>query len=500
MIRRYFESVRVLMATEILLRLRGLILIPILTKYFGAVSYGIWTQVSVIASMLSPVLALGLDSAVLRFLPGKDQREIARGFYSVTTYLLIASLVTTLALGLGASPIAAAFFSSPQAARYVAICGGLILVGLLLNQCRNLFRIVGNAKGYAAMALVQATTGVSVGVGVALCHGTVWSIVWLTLLADAGLLLVTGAVIVRRLGFSRPDWRTLGKYIRFGLPLVPAGYAMWALNSSDRLFIGHYGTLGDIGVYSVVYSLGYALVGVIVNPIWLMYPPRAAEAYNRGDLEQLRRLFRVVTKASLGLLIPAAVGFTVLARPVLEVIASAEFVRGAYVAPLVTLAYLLLMMSSFFDVSLGLVGRQGWSTVNIMVGMAANVSLNFLLVPMLGILGAAFTTLIGFGLQFALSASLGSRFIRLSFDFSFLLKAMIASAVMGGALAVLPAEGHVWMLPPAIVLGATLYVALIIALRALTPAELRSAVQVLKPSRQIRTSSDTVTPRLGATP
>src|SRR5438309_7277682 len=109
--KHYLRSSGILALTELALRLRGIVLIPVLTKYLGAVNFGVWAQVSVISSMLSPVLALGLDSAVVRFLPGRPKREIAAGFATVLCYLTLVSVPVGLLLWLAARPLAGAFFN-----------------------------------------------------------------------------------------------------------------------------------------------------------------------------------------------------------------------------------------------------------------------------------------------------------------------------------------------------------------------------------------------------
>jgi O-antigen/teichoic acid export membrane protein len=485
----YLRNSGILALTELALRLRGIILIPLLTKYLGALNFGVWAQVSVITSMLSPILALGLDSAVVRFLPGQTKDDIARGFSAVIVYLSLVSTFVAVLLWVAARPLASAFFNGESNWPFVAICGAVIFVGLLLNQCRNYFRVVANARGYAAIALAQGASGLLVGVVAVTTKRSVWIIVLMTLLADALLLAIVLSVIARRHGVSKPDWKILLPYLRFGLPLVPAGYAMWALNSSDRLFIGHYGSLGDIGIYTVVYALGYTLISLIFNPIALMYPSYAAIAFNRGDFLGLESLFAGVIKAALGLLIPATVGLAVLSRPVLTLLTTEEFIRGARLVPLITVAYALHMLSSLFDVNLGLVGKQAWSTVNITIAMAVNIGLNFFFVPTWGITGAAVTTLIGFSIQFALSAAMGYRFIKLPIDVSFLVKSVIATAVMGLVMTALPLAHLRFMLLPVVALAMIVYSLAMLGLRAVTRDELRALWQAARRSRQIDDST-----------
>src|SRR5206468_8610507 len=121
-----------------------------------------------------------------------------------------------------------------------------------------------------------------------------------------------------------------------------------------------YGSLGGIGIYTVVYALGYTLIGLIFNPIALMYPSYAAVAFNRGDFLGLQSLFAGVIKAALGLLIPATVGLAVLSKPVLALLATEAFLRGAPLGPLITVAYGLHILSSLFYVNSGRDVKHSW--------------------------------------------------------------------------------------------------------------------------------------------
>ena len=84
---------------------------------------------------------------------------------------------------------------------------------------------------------------------------------------------------------------------------MPAAYAMWALNVSDRVFLIRYRTLQEIGVYSLAYSLGYLSINLFFNPIWMMYPPAATKFWE--ELQKVKGKAKVedylpwVTKPSI---------------------------------------------------------------------------------------------------------------------------------------------------------------------------------------------------------
>ena len=74
--------------TNAIVSLRGLIIIPILTKRLGADAYGVWSVIIHLAIIASG--ASGLTSAMIRFLAAeKDRRKIQEGF--ILLYLLFNS-------------------------------------------------------------------------------------------------------------------------------------------------------------------------------------------------------------------------------------------------------------------------------------------------------------------------------------------------------------------------------------------------------------------------
>jgi len=71
---------------NIIVSLRGLILLPILTKTIGTEFIWCLTQILVTISLLVPIGLLGLITAMIRFFAGeKDKNKIRQDFYAVFT-------------------------------------------------------------------------------------------------------------------------------------------------------------------------------------------------------------------------------------------------------------------------------------------------------------------------------------------------------------------------------------------------------------------------------
>jgi len=57
--RKFVQDIGILGASNFIVSLRGLILLPILTKFLGPEKYGIWIQLSITLTLLTPFIVMG---------------------------------------------------------------------------------------------------------------------------------------------------------------------------------------------------------------------------------------------------------------------------------------------------------------------------------------------------------------------------------------------------------------------------------------------------------
>src|SRR4029077_13540557 len=76
----------------------------------------------------------------------------------------------------------------------------------------------------------------------------------------------------------------------FGLPLVPAALALWAITFIDRLFVAHYKGRAEVGVYSAAIKIASVVMFVILafQTAW------PALAYSIEDDREARRTYAFV--------------------------------------------------------------------------------------------------------------------------------------------------------------------------------------------------------------
>ena len=100
-------------ATNLLLGLSSIILLPILTKILTIADYGVWAQISVTVALVPGIATLGLPFTMTRFLPSaRTKEEIQEIFYSIVFIILISSGLVCLLIYFFSGSVASILFDN----------------------------------------------------------------------------------------------------------------------------------------------------------------------------------------------------------------------------------------------------------------------------------------------------------------------------------------------------------------------------------------------------
>jgi len=437
---------------------------PILTKAFGTLNYGIWAQIGVIVGLLAAVAVMGIDNAVTRFLPGKSKDEIREGFYTYILFQLAINSLLCLVLVFSAPFLAKGFFGGIENSRFVILAGVYLISTSWAGSLRRYFRIFTQMKTYNGLITYASLANAGAGATVAILGYTIFELVIISILIDLTVVIISLALITRQIGITVPRFTPLKSYLIYGIPLVPASLSNWAIHQSDRLFISYFVGMSALGIYSVVYGLGEIFMFMFFNPIFLMVSPVVARLWNEDKQGDVKAIFKYSLKYALMFAIPAAFGFSILGKVFLVKFTTTEFATGYYLIPLVTSGYIFFLVAGMAEQVFGLVQKTKFSAIILSSVCIENIILNALLIPRLGIIGAAIATTATFLTEMIASIIVSQRFFPLDYSVKFILKSLIASAIMGLA---------VWWFNPMSVgeiifsafMGAVIYFILMLLLR-----------------------------------
>jgi len=449
----------------------GFLLLPLLTKTLGAHDYGIWTQVNVTVSLILPFAGLGLIIALIRFLSAeKDKEVIQEGFYSVVSAIFLVSSVVSLVVIIFASPIAMNFFDGNV--QVVRITAGIILLSSVNPVFLNLIRTFQQIKKYSIFIIAENCSQVGIITYLVLNGYGILNVVLSLLAVKVVILLILFFLIKSQIGIKKPNFSRIKEYLSFSLPLVPGGISSWLIRLSDRYVIGIFLGLTSVGIYSAAYNLGF-LIYVIPGILSVALLPTLSKLYDESRMDEVRTHLSYVLKYSLAIAIPFVFGAAILAESVLRLFSTPEIASQGYlVAPLVALSALFVNINSIMSYTLVLAKKTKIIALIKISAAAVNIGLNILIVPRMGIIGAAITTLFVFLIAMSAISYFSFKEFKFSINWHFIVKSLVASVIMSLTVWLMAPQGYLYTILT-VVAGVAVYGIGLILLRGFSKEEFK---------------------------
>ena len=469
--RAFVLDTAIIAAAQLLLKLRGLVAIPLIVKVLGTAEYGVWVQTLALVDFSSSVVGANLHHPLVRFLSESPER--GRKIYGTLLAATIASGVVGGLLFFSAAEQLSRFALGDAGHAWEVRAGGLLLLCYNVRLFNlNAYRALGRMKERAAFELLS-TFGMLAGLSLLLWAGYRLPGVFVFMGAwEAAFAVALCAHVGRIVGVGSFDGRLLKDALRYALPLLPAGLSVWVLDRSDRLVIGHFMGPESVGVYSANYALA-GLLMLFQTPLQVTLLPKVSSLWN-SDRASAVRYVSLSNKLFLTFAVPFVVGAPLVARPLLARLGNEQISAGGglltfLIAAGVTAWGVSVMLTQIFY------GARRTLPVGVVTVAAAllNLLLNFLLVPAWGVAGAALATLVSYALSCAALCALSLKVARLDFYAPHLLKCAAASLAMWVVLrALVSLSERTPALGAAIVAGVATYFASLWLLKAFEPSEL----------------------------
>lgn len=165
----------------------------------------------------------------------------------------------------------------------------------------------------------------------------------------------------------------------------------------------------------------------------------------------------LTTRYLLTVTIPFVFGAFILAEPFLRLFSTAKIAgEGVLVVPMVALSNLFFAAYVPIAQILVLVKKTRITEAIWIVCALVNLDFNILVVRRWGILGAAITTLIAYGLALGLTTYYSFKEFRFPVDWRFIIKSLIASAIMSLAIWLIHPQSNLATII-AIIVGGVVY-------------------------------------------
>lgn len=422
--------------SKLLPALTGFISLPILTRLFTPTEYGNWALVTGISDLLFAFAISGLGSIPVRHLPAYEARSELRTFFA-TLGVCIGGVV----LAVGALSFVALLLMEanldPNLYHLLLVSILIFMAQSIFAACLEIVRSQERSSLFTAFELINRYGSLGLGLFLVVVfglriEGLLWGTTLILALAILPLLLLTTRGISIHLRDFR--WADARRMLRYAAPLSVGNFAMWGLRLSDRYIIGHFWSSREVGLYSVAYNLSDKSINMLVMVFVLSMFPVVMNTWERNGRRACEDAMRMITRVYTLVCLPAVVGISLLAHPLLSLFTTGPFVEGYRVVPYVAGSAFLYGLWLFAIVG-SLVGQE---TGRIAIGQIAaaliSIGLNLTLIPTFGFVAAGGTSVLGFVFLLLIQTSFSRRHITWRFPLRSLRNSSIAVLCMGLAV------------------------------------------------------------------
>jgi len=411
----------------------------VFTRVLSPDAYGRYMLVLTAAALISTAVFTWLDAAVARF----HARAAARGRLNghvFTAFRLFALLALGVA-GLGGLLLVVLPLSAPLTmSAAFALAYILIRAGLMIALESR--RAAGQAWRYSALESFTLAGGF--GFGVAFSLFTDWGAAApIAGLALASLLaaLVDVPVLLKDARPDRADAARTKVFFAFGGPIAFSLIFELLLTSGDRFLIAAFLGEAATGAYAAGYAISDRSLSIVFHWVSMTAGPLLILALENEGADRARAVAKRMGALMMALTAPAAAGLALIAGPLTQLMVG-EALAGpaAMIMPLIAVSGLINgVMTHYFHTAYTL-GRRTGAMAVIMSGFAVvNLGLNVVLIPVMGLIGAAWATVITYALALGVCVFHGRTVFVMPLPVREWSKAGLSTLVMGAAILLTPA-------------------------------------------------------------
>lgn len=400
------KNTGLLALSSISTKLISFLLLPLYTYYLSTEEYAAIDLITLLQTLLVPVLTLSLFEAVLRF--GIERCKDRKKIFTVG---FIASVVSCLIVCFCAGPVMQALELSQYKFFWIAVYS----VTVFMSFFGVFSRTIGKIK---LMAVVSAFSSISV------------------------IILNVFAVAVFKLGVSgylsamiigngigcclymikgkfytyfdfKVDRNLLKQMLIYAIPMIPNSILWWINNSVNKFFLSSMATLSVVGIFSVASKIPMLMdtLNRIFQQAWSL------SAFQEFDSDKSKQFYSNIFNIFSIIMMFISAGVVLCSELIGRLMFSKDFFIAWKLVPWLIAGAFFTTLSSFLASIFMAYKKTKVLFLTNGVGAVINVLLSLLLIPKYGADGAAVSALISNYVIWLMSYYLVSKFIRLEFNF-----------------------------------------------------------------------------------
>ncbi|MBI4843143.1 MAG: flippase [Nitrospirae bacterium] len=370
----------------------------ILARILGADGLGEVVLALSILSVAAQIAGFGMDGAMMRFVPSyleKGEKAELKGVVAFAVWVcLIISFSLVILIFLFSGIISMNIFHSEGLGKLIP----LVILAIPANAINVV--AAGVLKGYketfralSPQLLISPLLKIIIFLLFALDAPLPLYAVAAVVISEAAAMAASLWFLYKKLGGIQKAYlrKERKKVLEAASIMAFSGLSAYLFTNADLWIVGMFMTTENVGIYGVVSKL-VTLIAFSLGTFAAIIPPIISAVHTSGDREELRRVVSESTRWILSMSVPIILLLTVEGKFILELAYGKEFTAGFAAMAILAAGQLVNAGSGLVGYFLLMTGEhRTYMKITVFFGIL-NVILNFMLIPSLGIIGAALST------------------------------------------------------------------------------------------------------------
>jgi len=408
-------------------RFLNFLLVPFYTNIFLPSEYGIIQIFFAYIAILIIVYIYGMDSAFLKFSAFKDIGDEKDNFSTPYISVFVSSVIFSVIIIFAKDSILNSLDVPQQYDYLIYFSAAIIFLDANGSIPFLKLRLNRQAAKFSLFKIINICSNLVLTLFLILILGWgIEAILFSNMVASLISLILLLPTIIKYFKF---EFHTLlfTRLVKFGLPYLPAGMAVMVVQVIDVPILQKLTDLKTVGIYKANYKLGIFMM-LFVNMFQYAWQPfflqNAKEENAKEMFSKILTYFTLIGAilvVGISLFIPdlakiQIAGYSLLGKP---------YWAGLNIVPIILLAYLINGIYVIFSAGIYIEEKSLYVPFIAGSGAVLNIAANLLLIPKLGIYGAAIATFISYFIMAVGYYAVTQKFYHINYEWKNIIKIFI---------------------------------------------------------------------------
>ncbi len=379
----------------------GLVLNLVIARYYGAEELGTYSIILSLFSVALMLSVMGINTSILRLLPEQIAQYSYNSAYSlfwkVFKIILLSTSFVAVIIYIFSEEIANNIFHKQYLFPLLTLAAFVIVFQSLGNISLASIRALKNIKLYAFFQIFSPILQLLVLTVLTIFFFQEFNSVYALMFSYSISGMVIFYALMKLFANKRVPsdmvYPTKTKQIlQISLPMMITTAMALIVTQTDILMLGAMSTVEEVGIYAIAMKLAM-LTTFILTSVNVVIAPKISELYYSGQLDELKKLIKKITRLIFFTSLPIILILILFGNYILLLFGE-EFVVGYTAMVLLLLGQSISIMSGPTEFFLNMTGYQKSLNYITIFSAFLNILLNYILIPIYGLIGAAFASMI----------------------------------------------------------------------------------------------------------